>query len=234
MTLTATLAEMFRISLIIGKTHPFRIWSSVSISAIALAEDTSISSEIVFAPLKTAPNPSPGKMYKLFPWFARITRPETPLFASSNGDPLEKIALPSVAFAVSSEVHSAFDVGLESGNIIGLSFCSPICRKTSSVNNPFTVDAPNKAVHFDFVTTSNKEAPSGNSFVAFLAFANGSTAASLGNSNSRSFVISPLLSMIKKLSYASSSLKPPLFMTALCNMDTMPMPAEPAPHMTNF
>mmetsp|Transcript_7922 Transcript_7922/g.26160 ORF Transcript_7922/g.26160 Transcript_7922/m.26160 type:complete len:214 (-) Transcript_7922:1357-1998(-) len=196
MTLTATLAEMLRISLISGKIQPLRIWSSVSISEIAFAEDTSISSEIVFAPLNSAPNPSPGKMYKLFPWFARISRPETAPFASSKGDPLEKTALPSVAFAASSDVHSAFEVGLDRGKIIGRSFCSPICRKTSSVNNPFTVDAPSKAVHFDFVTTSNKEAPSGNSFVAFLAFANGSTAASLGNSNLRSFVINPLLSMM--------------------------------------
>ena len=57
------------------------------------------------------------KSYLLLHWDEAISNP--PILTSENGEPEAKIALPPVHFCACSAVHSALEVGLESGKIIG-------------------------------------------------------------------------------------------------------------------
>ena len=57
------------------------------------------------------------KSYLLLHWDEAISIPS--ILTSENGEPEAKIALPPVHLCACSAVHSALEVGLESGKIIG-------------------------------------------------------------------------------------------------------------------
>jgi hypothetical protein len=100
-----------------------------------------------------------------------------PLYSQGGkGEPVAKRARPSVQFQASAIArskisqlairhdtngnvvpgsHSAKDVGLERGMIIGRSTCDAISRTTSSSNARACVEVPIKTVGFTFRTTGN-------------------------------------------------------------------------------
>mmetsp|Transcript_12270 Transcript_12270/g.45678 ORF Transcript_12270/g.45678 Transcript_12270/m.45678 type:complete len:252 (-) Transcript_12270:903-1658(-) len=165
----------------------------------------------------------------------------------SNGEPEENSARPCVAFATALEVHSALDVGFERGMMMGRSLNSPIIVKISSVNKPFTVDAPNSTVGLASFTTVARGAPSRNDSGdssssssspspshAFRDRANGRRSSTPGAflSSLRLSVTRPCLSTMKNRSCASSEVSP-WCTIAVCRKFAMPIPAEPAPHTRN-
>jgi hypothetical protein len=74
----------------------------------------------------------------------------------SKGLPLANSTLPLVQVKASSAVHSALDVGLDSGKMMGRSLSLLISSTTSLLNILATVLTPMIAVGFSFLTQSAK------------------------------------------------------------------------------
>src|SRR5215217_881031 len=77
-----------------------------------------------------------------------------PYSTGPNGLPVATSARPSVHRIRSAGTASAFDVGLDSGMMIGRSTADTICRTIDSLKAPACVDVPISIVGFACATTS--------------------------------------------------------------------------------
>src|SRR5207244_11313524 len=88
--------------------------------------------------------PMAGKMNTLLHWETRTFRPR--YSTSANGEPVAINARPSVQRNRSAGTASDFEVGLDSGKIIGRSHLRAISRTMGSVNAPGRVESPTRMV----------------------------------------------------------------------------------------
>ena len=92
-----------------------------------------------------------GKMKMLLHCAIGIFRPS--YWTGANGEPVATSARPSVQRIRSSAVASDFEVGFDSGKMIGRSTLRPISRTIASVNAPRAVDSPIRTVASIFPIT---------------------------------------------------------------------------------
>ncbi len=72
----------------------------------------------------------------------------------ANGLPVATRAWPSVQVSTSAGSASAFEVGLDSGMMIGRRVCAAMSRTRASVNAPVWVEVPISMVGWTWATTS--------------------------------------------------------------------------------
>src|SRR2546422_4074881 len=83
-----------------------------------------------------------------------------PYATGANGEPVATSARPSVQRIRSSAVASDFEVGLDSGKMIGRSTLRAISRTIDSLNAPRAVDRPIRIVALIFAITPASPMPS--------------------------------------------------------------------------
>ena len=89
-------------------------------------------------------SPIAGKMNTLLHWETRTLRLR--YSTSANGEPVAINARPSVQRSRSAGTASDFEVGLDSGKIIGCLHLRAISRTMDSVNAPGRVESPIRIV----------------------------------------------------------------------------------------
>ena len=117
---------------------------SVVIVPSASAAAKKASSVTSLAPASTAACPNAGNTYALLACAGYKVRP--PYFMGGNGLPDAKTTCPSLHRTACSNVHSAFDVGLLSGMMMGRSFSAAIFRTIVSSKAPWMVETPMSTV----------------------------------------------------------------------------------------
>src|SRR5215213_1859643 len=149
-----------------------------------------------------------------------------PYSTGSNGLPVATSARPSVHRIRSAGTASAFDVGLDSGMMIGRSTVDAICCTMRSAKAPDWVEVPISIVGFAFTTTSASAIrPPYRDQVATWA-AGRAYGCWKSRNAAESSVRSPRLSTAQNLPLASCSESPSRIMT-LRIMSATPMPAVP-------
>mmetsp|Transcript_3991 Transcript_3991/g.14503 ORF Transcript_3991/g.14503 Transcript_3991/m.14503 type:complete len:214 (+) Transcript_3991:196-837(+) len=134
--------------------------ASISLSVVSLdnasAAARNKSSVTWDAPVSAAAYPSAGNTYALFACAGNTFTPSRWRVTGSNGEPLAKTTLPSVHRMACSNVHSALEVGFDSGKMIGRSFNAAMAFTTSSLNAPPMVLTPMSAVGLMASIADNK------------------------------------------------------------------------------
>ena len=105
------------------------------------------------APLTVRPSPTPGNTKELLHWPMRWRLPSST--TGSNGLPVATIARPSDQRIASSGVHSVFEVGLESGKMIGRALTRLTALTTASSKVPGVAEVPISMVGFAFSMVSS-------------------------------------------------------------------------------
>ena len=144
----------------------------------------------------------------------------------AKGLPLANKALPLVYFRASSNVHSEFADGLDSGNMIGWSFHSPILVRIFGVKAPPIVERPIKIVGFTYSTTSASDLyclPALSCLEKYNLWS--------ANLSPLSSVTRPFVSTSQKHSFACCSVSPSRTKNSTICFAT-PTPALPAPRNT--
>mmetsp|Transcript_27154 Transcript_27154/g.83685 ORF Transcript_27154/g.83685 Transcript_27154/m.83685 type:complete len:223 (+) Transcript_27154:103-771(+) len=158
-TATATSSETSRIRSTEGKTWPRAISSSVTASAQATEAARSIASVTTRHSAMDAPRPTPGNTNMLLHCDGVYVLP----FRStgSKGDPDAKTTSPSVHSIASAYETSHFEVGFDSGMMMGRSGLTLAWNvlTTASSKSPATVDAPMSIVGLAYAMTSSNESP---------------------------------------------------------------------------
>src|SRR3954451_11612979 len=103
------------------------------------------------------PSPSPGNTSALLAWAMRYVRP--PWTTGGNGLPVATRARPSVQRIRSAGSASAFEVGLDSGMMIGRSTWAAIDFTMASLNAPAWVEVSISMVGWTCSTTSASPTP---------------------------------------------------------------------------
>mmetsp|Transcript_60836 Transcript_60836/g.91852 ORF Transcript_60836/g.91852 Transcript_60836/m.91852 type:complete len:272 (+) Transcript_60836:500-1315(+) len=181
-----------------------------------------MSSVMCFAPATCAPSPIPGKMYALLPCPGTCVFPSTT--TGSNGLPLANRHLPLLHVNACSAVHSAFDVGFDSGMMIGRSFSSHIKSTTSLLNTPGCALTPTIPVGFSDLIASMKSLTSACSCAYAILWC--------CKPAKRDFTTSPFESTSQHRFRASSKLKPSATSSSTIR-SAIPVPASPAPWNRN-
>ena len=162
-------------------------------------------------------------MYALLDWAGAT--PST----SPNGDPLANNTRPSLNRIASSNVHSALDVGLESGKMIGRLLISDISMIASLVNEPACVLTPISAVGRRRLMASIRYTGPGFPPLPPLSSNSCANACLCAWRSRRALVTSPLLSINQQERLASAIGTPHHRARPLAISSPMPVPASPAP-----
>src|SRR5512140_2353816 len=148
----ATSLEMILTSSRVGINGAFRSPSAGDHLPSSIPAAETMPSDTSLALHAIVPNAKPGKMNALLQFPIRRRLP--PYTTSGNGVPVATSARPRDHLRISSGGASAFEVGFDSGKMIGQGQCADISRTISSVNVPGWVDVPISMVGCALNTTS--------------------------------------------------------------------------------
>mmetsp|Transcript_67930 Transcript_67930/g.162212 ORF Transcript_67930/g.162212 Transcript_67930/m.162212 type:complete len:369 (+) Transcript_67930:3-1109(+) len=149
----AMLAETIRRLARGGNSVPAAISSADTSFANEAADTRNISSVTCLMPPTMTPNPTPGKMYALFPWPGWNLVPSS-MTTESNGLPEAKSTSPLVHAYACFAVHSARCVGLERGKMIGRWLLRAMVSTTCFVKTCACAHTPMRAVGLRVATIS--------------------------------------------------------------------------------